>query len=54
MQQRQISQQAASRGLGSSGLRNLAGLQSQMAQSGAINQLSQQDTQVQKRSYAYK
>lgn len=48
MQQRQISQQAASRGLGSSGLRNLAGLQSQMAQSGAINQLSQQDTQVQK------
>lgn len=47
MQQRQIQNQMASRGLGNSGLRDLAGLQSQMAAGGAINQLEQQNGLVQ-------
>lgn len=48
LQQKQINQQAASRGLGSSGLRNLAGLQAQLAQSGALNTLARTDAEVQK------
>lgn len=48
LQQRQIGQQTAARGLGSSGIRNLAGLQSQLAQSQSINQLAQQDANVQR------
>lgn len=47
MQQRQIANQMQSKGLGSSGLRDLAGLQSQMAQGQAVNQLEQQNGLVQ-------
>jgi hypothetical protein len=45
---RSIDQQAAGRGLGSSGLKNLSHIQSQMAQGGAVNQLEGQNQDFQR------
>lgn len=48
MAQRAINQEAAARGLGSSGIRNLSLVQSQMAQGGAANEMEQQNVQFQR------